>query len=168
MSVTYIDIIGEKYPNVRVTSLGIGNVYEDLMHVGGDPIPSKAVLDADVLAQIKKLMWLKIQDERTRRQNGGVFINSVSKWFHSDQTSRIQQLGLVMMGASLPAGIMWKTMDGTFVEMTQTLANAIFNAVATLDQQAFGVAENHRVSMEASATPATYDFSGGWPAIYTG
>jgi hypothetical protein len=130
--------------------------------------PSQAEYDAIMLARIKERRWLQIQDERTRRQAGGVFISAVNKWFHSDQTSRIQQLGLVMMGASLPNNIQWKTMDGSFITMTPAIAMAIFNGAAVLDMTAFAVAEQHRANMVASPDPANYDFSAGWPAIFTG
>jgi hypothetical protein len=57
-------------------------------------------------------------------------------------------------------------LDGSFVAMTPTLAAQIFNAAAAQDQAIFSKAEEHRVAMEASADPAVYDFSGGWPAAY--
>lgn len=108
--------------------------------------------------------WDAIKAERDRRKAGGVKVGA--KWFHSDDGSRIQQMGLVMMGASIPANLQWKTMDGTFITMTQTLASQVFQAVAASDQAIFTAAETHRVAMEASADPASYDYSGGWPKIY--
>lgn len=128
----------------------------------GNPIlidPPKATL-----AQI----WDAIKTERDRRKAGGVKVKvgTTNKWFHSDDASRIQQMGLVMMGASIPAGLQWKTMDGTFVAMDQTIAGNVFAAVAASDQAFFTAAETHRVAMEASADPASYDYSTGWPKIY--
>ncbi len=108
--------------------------------------------------------WLAIKAERDRRKAGGVQVGE--KWFHSDDSSRIQQLGLVMMGATMPEDIMWKTMDGSFIEMTPTLAQAIFSAAANLDFELFTIAETHRVAMEASEAPSDYDFSGGWPLAF--
>lgn len=88
-------------------------------------------------------------------------------WFHSDDSSRIQQLALSMMGNSIPAGLMWKTLTLTpppvFVEMTPALAQGIFQATAASDAAIFAAAEVHRIAMEASDTPETYDFSSGWP-----
>lgn len=109
-------------------------------------------------------VWERIKADRDRRKAGGVKVGA--KWFHSDDGSRIQQMGLVMMGASIPAGLQWKTMDGSFITMTQTLASQVFQAVAASDQAIFAVAEQHRVAMEASADPASYDYSTGWPKIY--
>ncbi|HEY0845810.1 MAG TPA: DUF4376 domain-containing protein [Noviherbaspirillum sp.] len=109
-------------------------------------------------------VWDAIKSERDRRKAGGVLVTG--KWFHSDDPSRIQQIGLVMMGANIPPGLQWKTMDGTFVTMTQALANQIFQAVAAQDQAIFAKAEQHKAAMEASANPAAYDFSSGWPPVY--
>ena len=120
------------------------------------PAPTRAELTAEALGRIKA--------ERDGRKAGGVKVGA--KWFHSDDASRIQQLALVMMGASLPAGLQWKTMDGSFITMTQALAGNVFAAAAASDQTVFAAAETHRVAMEASADPASYDYSGGWPKIY--
>ena len=163
---TLLDILGEKYPNVQAITLGSGNIYSEITHLGGDPLPQESVLQADLLSAKRQIIWQAIQDERTRRQAGGVFIQSVNKWFHSDQTSRIQQLGLVMMGANMPPNINWKTMDGSYIIMSPSLAVSIFNAAATLDMTAFGVAEQHRQYMMQSATPETYNFMAFWPTIY--
>lgn len=119
-------------------------------------------------ASAKASKWLAIKAERDMRKTGGVtvYVDTVPKWFHSDESSRIQQLGLVMMGQNIPANLQWKTMDGTFVTMTPALAQSIFSAVALLDTTAFAKAEWHRQQMEASDTPHLYDFSKGWPTIY--
>lgn len=114
--------------------------------------------------QAKATAWSGIKAERDRRKAGGIKVGA--KWFHSDDGSRIQQMGLVMMGASIPAGLQWKTMDGSFITMTQALAGNVFAAAAASDQAIFAAAETHRVAMEASADPASYDYSGGWPKIY--
>ena len=113
-------------------------------------------------------IWEHIKALRDRRKAGGVKVKvgTVNKWFHSDDASRIQQMGLVMMGASIPADLQWKTMDSSFVTMTQAVAGSVFAAAAASDQAIFAVAEGHRVAMEASADPASYDYSTGWPKIY--
>lgn len=165
--ITYIEAIGEGFPGVEATSAGDGSVYEDIVWTGGSPLPSKATLDAWILEASKTHMWRHIQAEREKRKYGGVEVNGY--WFHSDDSSRIQQLGLVMMGASLPTGIMWKTMNNSFVQMTPTLAGQIFQAVAAKDIAIFTVAEQHRAAMNASADPITYDYMNGnpaWPLMY--
>lgn len=107
----------------------------------------------------------RIKSERDRRtEQGGYKVGA--HWFHSDKKSRSQQLGLVLLGANIPANLQWKTMDGTFVTMTQTLAQQILAAGAASDQAIFAAAEAHRQAMEASADPAAYDFSTGWPKVF--
>lgn len=112
-------------------------------------------------------IWARIKSERDRRiQSGGYKVGT--KWFHSDTFSRTQQMGLVMLGANIPANTPWKTMDGSVITMTQTLAGQIFATAAASDIAIFAAAETHKVAMEASADPASYDFLAGWPAIFAG
>lgn len=119
---------------------------------------------APTRAELIDEAWHGIKAERGHRKTGGVKIGA--KWFHSDDPSRIQQLALVMMGAGLPAGLQWKTMDGSFTTMTPALAQQVFTGQAASDHAIFAVAEQHRIAMEASADPAAYDFSAGWPKIF--
>lgn len=124
-----------------------------------------AALQKPTHEQAKAYKWDAIKIERERRtEHGGYKVGE--KWFHSDQKSRSQQLGLVLLGASIPAGLQWKTMDGSFVTMTQQLAGQVLAAAAASDQAIFAAAEAHRQAMEASADPATYDFSTGWPKVF--
>lgn len=110
--------------------------------------------------------WERIKHERDRRKYLGVKVGA--HWFHSDDPSRIQQIALAMMGAACPPGLQWKTLTTAptpvFVEMTPALAQGIFTATAASDAAIFAAAEVHRVAMEASATPESYDCTGGWPA----
>ena len=116
-------------------------------------------------AAARAAKWEAIMAERDRRKALGVKVGD--HWYHSDADSRIQQISLFVMGASVPP-IPWKTLTTTpspvFVTMTQTIAAGIFQNTAASDAAIFAAAETHRVAMEASPTPETYDFTGGWPA----
>jgi hypothetical protein len=128
---------------------------------------TQAEFEVIELAQTKLTIWLLIQAERDRRKSGGVLVGA--HWFHSDDTSRIQFIGLLMYGANMPNNIMWKTMAGAFVQMTPTLAQQIFGSIAAKDTSIFTVAETHKAQMYASATPSTYNYLTGtpaWPLIY--
>lgn len=123
------------------------------------------VADAFDLGDPRPALWESIKANRDRRtQHGGYQV--AGKWFHSDTFSRTQQLGLVMLGASIPPDTQWKTMDGSFVTMTPTLASQVFAAAAASDIEIFAAAEAHRTAMDAAADPAAYDFSSGWPAAF--
>ena len=104
--------------------------------------------------------WAAIKAIRDRKtQSGGYKVGE--DWFHSDTFSRTQQMGLVMLGANIPRGMSWKTMDGVFVPMTQTLAQQIFMAAATQDGAMFAHAE------ALKADPAA-DINAGWPETFQG
>jgi hypothetical protein len=117
------------------------------------------------MAAAKSAAWERIKSERDRRAALGVKVGA--HWYHSDQKSRTQQLGLVLLGASIPAGLQWKTLTFTpppvFVSMTPALAQAIVGATAASDTAIFTAAEAHRLAMEAGDAPQDYDFSVGWP-----
>lgn len=106
------------------------------------------------------MVTTQIKDERDRRKFEGVYVGA--NRFHSDADSRTQQIGLVLMGANLPA-VQWKTMGGAFVTMTPTLAQQIFGATAARDIAIFANAEAHIAAATAAADPLLYDFSTGWP-----
>ena len=114
------------------------------------------------VAEDKLTIWKEIQTIRDTRKSNGVQVGA--NWFHSDDTSRIQYIGLLMYGAGMPTGIMWKTMTGTFVEMTPTLAQQIFGSIAAKDTAIFTVAETHRALLNASNSPSTYNYLTGAPA----
>lgn len=113
--------------------------------------------------------WIAIRHKRDDLSDRGgykVNVGGVDKWFHSDAKSKIQQLGLKEAGAGLPANLQWKTMDGTFVAMTPTLAAQVFAAAMAQDAAIFQAAETHRLAMEAAVDPLAYDYSAGWPQVF--
>jgi hypothetical protein len=132
--------------------------------------PSEVVSDEiprHPASTIKILIWNRIKAERDRRIDQSGYKVAL-KWFHSDHKSRCQQLGLVLLGANVPAGLQWKTMDGSFVLMSQQLAAQILVAMIGSDQAIFAAAEAHRAKMEDSADPDSYDLSTNWPTGFGG
>ena len=112
----------------------------------------------------KVAMAERIKAERDRRRQVSGYLVA-GKWFHSDDYSKSQQMGLVMLGANLPA-VQWKTMDGTFIAMTPALAQQVFAAAVAFDAAVFARCEAHLTAMKAAPDAAAYDFSGGWPAAF--
>ena len=98
--------------------------------------------------------------------NDGTFTN-FDKWFHTDVFSRTQMTALYVMGENVPANIMWKTMDGTFVEISQLLVAQIFNAIAARDTAVFSYAESLIAQVNASADPASVNIATGWPPSFS-
>jgi len=126
----------------------------------------KWVADVNRRAEVKKrrqaLAWETIKAERDRRTEVGGF-RVGDKWFHSDKISRCQQINLALTGDAIQSNLQWKTMDGSFVTMTASLAKQILSASAASDQAIFAAAEQHKAAMLEADDPATYDFSKGWP-----
>lgn len=123
-------------------------------------------LDSNLLTKIKDEKWEELKDYRSQRTVGGIVVGN--NWFHSDQPSKLQHLGLlsaVMLNA-LPPGLMWKTMSGTFVEMTPALVQQIFAAALQKEASDFAVAEGHKAGIYASSDPLNYDYRTGWIPVY--
>ena len=148
--------------------------YLEWLAAGNSPDP------AETIDEVRARVWSAIKAKRDTIKAGGAKVGT--KWYHSDEASRTQYIGLLRMAdATVAAGgsgtttlqysgqdIQWKTMDGSFIKMTVQRANDVFAAVSGLDFAAFGVAETHKAAMEAATDPATYDFSTGWPATFGG
>jgi len=122
------------------------------------------VAPAPDLTALRAARWEAIKAERDKRiQTGGY--QAAGKWFHSDTFSRTQQMALVMMGAAIPANLQWKTMDGSFVAMTQTLASQVFAAAAASDAALFARAEQIKATMESD--PISFILTEQpWPSVY--
>lgn len=163
MHASYIEAIQAFYPERKVSSVGDGYDYDTIVADDGLPLPSKEDLDEKCLKVCQDKKWREIQAERDRRKYNGVKVGDF--WFHTDDGSRIQQIALLLLGASLPP-VQWKTLGGTFVTMTPTLANQIFQATTVSDITIFSVAEQHKRAMYQSNDPSNYDFSQGWPETY--
>lgn len=136
--------------------------YQSLMNeVAATYVPPAPTPRPEVNAQI----WGEIKAIRDRKtQNGGYKVGT--DWFHSDTFSRTQQIGLTMYGANMPADLTWKTMAGTFVPMTPTLAQQIFAAAGAQDVALFTHAETLKAQVEAATDPATVDITAGWPETF--
>ena len=110
----------------------------------------------------KLLSIQKVKDIRdTLTVTGGYKVDT--KWFHSDTFSRSQQLGLVLLGNDIPSNLQWKTMDGSYITMTPTLARQVFAAAAAQDVALFAYAESLINKIEQSEP---VDLTSGWPETF--
>ncbi len=128
-------------------------------------VPSAEVYAILIHDQEQDIMWDNIKAERDRRKNDGGY-RVGNYWYHSDSTSRIQQIALVMMGGNIPPGLQWKTMSGDFVTMTQGLAMQVFMAAVTSDSVLFGIAEQKHATMLTLSEPKNFDYLSGWPRAF--
>lgn len=119
----------------------------------------------------KESIWEAIKYIRdTILQDGvKVSVDGVNKWFHTDVYSRTQWLGLIILGPNIPANIQWKTMDGSFIILTQTIVQQIFSAIQVKELTAFQKAEVLRAEVNAAtdlSTVESIDFLTGWPESF--
>ena len=115
--------------------------------------------------QLQQQVWEDIKAKRHAVTRGGVYIKSVDKWFHTDDSSRMQYLALQIL-SELPEGLRWKTMDNTWIPMTKEILMELTPAIMMQEQKNFEVAERHKVAMEKLKDPLSYDFSTGWAETY--
>ncbi|WP_304673868.1 DUF4376 domain-containing protein [Neisseria polysaccharea] len=116
---------------------------------------------ADTVAAV----WEKIKQKRHENLRGGVYVESVGKWFHNTDEAR-QQYTFMRTLPQLPPDLQWKTMDGGFVNLTRSLLDELSLKLLADEQQDFANAERHRVLMEQSDDPEHYDYSDGWTENY--
>ena len=186
----------DQYPQAEIVTTECFGDAQDFMVVGDTlaerPAPPSPLhrfscdtntwTDPRPLAAIQAAQWRKISALRDHRTLIGGWL-AQGKWFHANAKSVSQQLGLArkadlvaQSGGDMAAGfagdgpdglLYWKTMDGSFVLMTASLAHQIFDAAERVQGQVFAVAERHKAAMLAAVDPERYDFAHGWPAMYS-
>lgn len=174
----YIEIISTHFPGVNCHVVGSVYEYSDIVWDGGDPLPSKAALDALTLVYDQELMWTKIKAYRDLREESGIIVtlNGTDYWFHSDVRSLIKYLFLLFLAtifsSQFPAGVNWKTMSDVEVPLTPMDIITVFQKVMAVGNTVFTIARMHKVAMLESPTPLTYNYKvangniPAWPPIY--
>ncbi|MHA0510219.1 DUF4376 domain-containing protein [Enterobacter kobei] len=87
--------------------------------------------------------------------------------FHSDISSRIQQITLTKMGkaGTVPAGLMWQTKNVGLIELTNEIAAQFEDVTIAHDMRLFATALQHIAaieSLESINDVLAYDYSQGW------
>lgn len=114
---------------------------------------------------LQSQIWEQIKAHRYTVTRGGVYLKSVDKWFHTDESSRTQYLAMQIM-PKLPDDLMWKTMDGSFIRLTKEILMQLAMTMMTQEQSDFANSERHRQLMLKVENPLEYDYSSGWSAVY--
>lgn len=109
---------------------------------------------------------VNINAERDRRLLGGV--NVLGNWFDTSLMSRSQYAIFGLQGINLSQTLDWTTLGGTSAHLTPQLVGAIIAGIAAQDEAIMVRASAHRAAMRQALDPAVYNFSGGWPDVFTG
>lgn len=144
----------------------VQSINQELIYQDGKIISVSNQISADEIKQTnQELVWSAIKDKRHNNTRGGVYISSIDKWFHTDESSRIQYLALITL-PSLPDNLQWKTMDNSFIVLTRPLLTELTSAMLLKEQQDFMNAEQHKQRMMQADNPLDYDYSTGWSETY--
>lgn len=101
--------------------------------------------------------------ERDFRKRAGGYKAS-DLWFHSDIESKLEQIGLMLLGASVPP-LEWKTMTGALATMSPELAQQIFLAGVSTTAAIFSVGEG-KIAQLTPENVTTFAYFTGWPQAY--
>ncbi|MBH0065134.1 DUF4376 domain-containing protein [Psychrobacter sp. SZ93C1] len=127
-----------------------------------------SIIVDDALVAAKKereqlQVWENIKSLRQDKMTGGVYVLSVDKYLHTDETSSIQyaQIGTaISLGMFQPMN--WKTMEGDFIELTEAIFRELQIEMIVNTQSVYARAEYHKYMMMQSDNPLDYDYSTGW------
>jgi len=108
-------------------------------------------------------MWERIKEKRLLETTSGVYVPSIDRHLYTDNTSTIMYS---QIGASISLGIfeplMWKTMEGYFIQMTAELFKEFQVLMMLNTQRIYEKAEWHKVMMGSIEDPLSYDYSQNW------
>lgn len=139
----------------------------------------KAPEDPEV---IKARVWEAIKVKRDEQLiNGGY--PAGGHWYNSDLIARSQHqanaskadrikaangdMNATMVNAN-GSPIYIKTMDNGYMPISAATAHLIIEQAEIHEMAIYAAALTHKAALYASANPASYDYSGGWPARYVG
>lgn len=111
----------------------------------------------------QELMWERIKQLRQEKITQGVYIPSIDKHFHTDETSVALYTNI---GNSIALGVFkplnWKTMEGDFVKLTETLFKEVHVAIINNTESIYAKAEWHKYMMMQADEPLEYDYKDKW------
>lgn len=108
-------------------------------------------------------IWELIKQRRLKAVTSGVYVESVDKWFHTDEVSVTTYstiAGMIALDNYEP--LQWKVMDNTWLLLTVPLFKELQTAISTKTNAIYTVAEQHKAAMLQADNPLDYDYSTGW------
>ena len=120
-------------------------------------------LDAYRHLEEQELIWEQIKERRLQAVTSGVYVESVDKWFHTDEVSVTTYstiAGMIALDNYEP--VQWKVIDNTWLLLTETLFKELQIAMIAKTNTNYAVAEQHKAAMLKVSNPLEYDYSDGW------
>lgn len=120
-------------------------------------------LSAHKFLEQQEQAWQQIKQRRYEAITSGVYVESVDKWFHTDGVSATTYstiAGMIALDNYEP--LQWKTMDNTWLLLTEPLFKELQTAMSQKTNANYAVAEQHKAAMLEADNPLDYDYSGNW------
>lgn len=120
-------------------------------------------LDAYKLVENQVTVWELIKERRLQAVTSGVYVESVDKWFHTDEvsvTSYSTIAGMIALNNYEP--VQWKVMDNSWLLLTESLFKELQTAMSVKTNTNYTVAEMHKAAMLKATNPLEYDYSERW------
>ncbi|WGE32604.1 DUF4376 domain-containing protein [Actinobacillus genomosp. 2] len=116
------------------------------------------------------IMREKINALRDEKSAGGVFVESLRKWFDSDSKAQSKLLGLKatmdLVGNEMT--VSWTCADNTDVaNFGKAQLTAVIAAILKAENHNHTVARKHKQALEQADNPLEYDYSKGWSKTYS-
>lgn len=115
------------------------------------------------------IMRAKINAMRDDKSAGGVYVESLGKWFDSDGKAQSKLLGLKatmdLVGSEMT--VSWTCADNTEVEnFGKPQLTAVIATILQAENHNHTVARQHKAALEQADNPLEYDYSSGWSKTY--
>ncbi|WGE76078.1 DUF4376 domain-containing protein [Actinobacillus equuli] len=124
----------------------------------------QAVKKAEEIAKMRE----KINALRDEKSAGGVYVETLGKWFDSDSKAQAKLLGLkATMDLIGDMSVNWTCADNTDVEnFSKSQLTAVIAAILQAEDHNHTVARKHKAALEQAENPLEYDYSSGWAKTY--
>jgi hypothetical protein len=138
----------------------------DEVHIWDNVLHSWAIDDTLFEARLESQqehIWEKIKSKRLQAITSGVYVESVDKWFHTDEVSVTSYSTIAgMMALNNYEPVQWKVMDNTWVLLTEALFKELQTSMSNKTVTNYMVAEQHKVNMLLLENPLEYDYTANW------
>lgn len=168
--ITNVVVMPEQYIGDFEVGLGhavveVGNAVSDISHiiVNGKAIVNHNLGNIEPIAVQQEKVWEQIKQRRYEAITSGVYVNSIDKWFHTDEVSATTYstiAGMIALDNYEPS--QWKTMDNTWLLLTEPLFKELQTAISQKTNANYAIAEQHKAAMLQSDNPLDYDYSTDW------
>lgn len=121
------------------------------------------------LVEKRHELWEAVKAKREEILASGVYIESLDKWFHTDNVTQLAYTRAKEYFDIKPdSEIQWKTMDNTFVTLNKEKLNDVVVTIFEKSQEVYKIAEKHKHEIRTSVDLENYKVDDGWIETYKG